>query len=211
MRRPVAGIWDVPPLGVVPALAASAVFFFLGGLAGCILAARIDGGASESLSAYMQGFLSAAQEGGVGAPALLHVVWETARWPLLAVLLGFTALGLLGLPILFSVRGFLLAFSIASFVRMFGAAGCLLAFLVFGVSGAVSVPVLFVLGVQSLTAARALASRFLGDGGRSCSPYGRAYFLRCGCCAAALALCAALEYLAVPALVTGLAGALAMT
>ena len=41
---------------------------------------------------------------------------------LLALLLGFTALGLLGLPLLFAVRGFLLAFSIASFVRLFGGA-----------------------------------------------------------------------------------------
>lgn len=207
MRRPVAGVWDVPSGGVLPALAVAAAFFFLGGLAGCLLASQVGGGGSDSLTLYLKGFLSAAQAGGVSGPALLPLVWETARWPVLALLLGFTALGILGLPLLFGVRGFLLAFSIASFVRMFGGAGGLLAFLVFGVSGVLAVPAFFVLGVQGLVAARSLAGRFLGEGRRN-SPYGRAYFLRCGVCAGVLCVCVLLEYLAVPALVAGAAGAL---
>ena len=47
------------------------------------------------------------------SPPLLISVWETIRWPLLVFGLGFTTLGLLGIPLVFSVRGFLLAFSIA--------------------------------------------------------------------------------------------------
>ena len=125
------------------------------------------------------------------------------------MLLGFTALGILGLPLLFSVRGFVLAFSIAAFVRMFGGTGGVLAFLLFGVSGLVSAPVFFILGVQSLGAAQALAVRFLGDGRRN-PIYGKTYWLRCGWCAAALCLCVILEYLAVPALVAAAAGALAV-
>lgn len=207
MRRPVAGIWDVPSVGVLPALAATAAFFFLGSLAGCVLASYVGGGGNDSLTSYLQGFLTAAKAGGVAAPALLPLLWETMRWPLLAVLLGFTALGLIGIPILFSIRGFLLAFSIASFVRMFGGNGGVLAFLVFGVSGFIAVPALFVLGVQSLVASRGLAGRVLGDG-RKNSPYGRAYFLRCAICGGALCVCVLLEYLAVPALVAGVAGAL---
>ena len=101
---------------------------------------------------------------------------------------------------LFSIRGFLLSFAITSFVRMFGGVGGVLAFLTFGVTGLVAIPVLFVLGVQSLAAARLLAGRFLGDGKRSL-PFGRAYWVRCGLCSAALCLCALLEYAAVPALV----------
>lgn len=207
MRRAVAGVWDVPDGGFLPALAVTAAFFLAGGLAGCLLASYVGGDGGASLSAYLQGFLRASGAGEVDAPAMAALVWNTARWPLLAVLLGFTALGLLGLPLLFAVRGFLLAFSIASFVRLFGGAGCLLAFLVFGISGAVAVPALFVLGVQSLVAARVLASRFLGEGKRP-SPYGKAYLVRCGMCAAALCVCVLLDYLAVPVLVSGAAGAL---
>lgn len=206
MRRPVAGVWDVPSAGIRPALAVIGISFFLGGLGGCILAACVEGSGGESLAAYLKGFLSAAREGTVSAPALLPLVWETVRWPLLAVLLGFTALGVLGLPLLFAMRGFLLSFSIASFVRMFGTAGSLLAFLVFGISGCVAIPTLFVLGLQSLTASRTLAGRFLGEGRRVC--YGRVFFVRCGLCACALAVGVLLEYFAVPALVSGIAGVL---
>lgn len=124
----------------------------------------------------LRGGISSRRSGGeITAPALASLVWDTVRWPLLALLLGFTALGLLGLPLLFAVRGFLLAFSIASFVRLFGGAGCLLALLVFGVSGALSVPVLFVLGVQGLLAARVLAGRVWGMG-KTLRPMGNSIF-----------------------------------
>ena len=172
MRR-AAEAWRISGDGLIPVLAVTAACFLLGGLVGCLLASHIGGGGQESLAAYVEGFLRAAQAGEITAPALASLVWDTVRWPLLALLLGFTALGLLGLPLLFAVRGFLLAFSIASFVRLFGGVGCLLALLVFGVSGALSVPVLFVLGVQGLLAARVLAgAQFIDIYGveNSCAP-----------------------------------------
>lgn len=192
---------------MAPVLAVIAVSFLAGGLVGCLLVSLVGGSGQEALAGYMEGFLQAAQAGELTTPSLAALVWDTVRWPLLALLLGFTALGLLALPLLFVVRGFLLAFSIASFVRLFGGAGCLLALIVFGVGGAFSVPVLFVLGVQSLLAARVLAGRVWGDG-KAAPLYGRVYWLRCGWCAAALCVCMLLDGLAVPALVSGLAGAL---
>ena len=197
-----------PADGLAPMLAVTASCFFLGGLAGCLLAACVDGGGQESLAAYVEGFLRAAQAGELSPPSLGPVIWDAVKWPLLALLLGFTALGLVAIPLLFAVRGFLLAFSIACFVRLFGGAGCLLALVLFGVGGAFSVPALFVLGVQSLRAARVLAGRAWGDG-KAAPLYGRAYWLRCGGCAAALCVCMLLEGLAVPALASGLAAALA--
>lgn len=204
MRRAVAGVWDVPATGVAPALVVLSVCFFLGGVAGCVLAGKVDGGGSESLAAYLDGFLAVAGTEGVSGPALLPLIWEVVRWPLLTVLLGFTALGLLGIPILFLARGFLLSFAIASFTRGIGSAGGLMAAAVFGLSGLFSIPALFVLGVQGVNAARSLAGRALGEGKRS-APFGKAYFLRCGVCGAAFCVCVLLEYLAVPALVSGLA------
>ena len=170
MRR--ADRWSTSADGSVLILAAVSACFFLGGLAGCLLAGCVDGGGQESLAAYVEGFLRAAQAGETSPPALAALVWETLRWPLLALLLGFTALGLLALPLLFAVRGFLLAFSIASFVRLFGGTGCLLALLVFGVGGAFSVPALFVLGVQSFMTARTLAGRVWGES-KAAPLYGR--------------------------------------
>ena len=180
VRKRIVRIWDVPAGGILPALVVVSAAFALGGVLGC--------------------GLTAARAGEAAPPHMLSVVWSTIRWPVFAVLMGFTGLGLLGIPVLFSIRGFLLSFAITSFVRMFGGVGGVLAFLTFGVTGLVAIPVLFVLGVQSLAAARLLAGRFLGDGKRSL-PFGRAYWVRCGLCSAALCLCALLEYAAVPALV----------
>ena len=206
MRRAVGGTWNVPEGGLAPALAATAVSFLLGALAGCLLSALLEGEGLEQLEAYLETFLRSAGAGGLEGPDLLRQMWATLRWPLLALVLGFTALGVLGLPLLFAVRGFLLAYSVAAFARAFGSAGCLLAFLIFGVPGCLSVPALFVLGTQGLAASCRLAARSFGEG-KGLPPYGRAYFLRCGECAAALGLCVCLECFAVPVLVSGAAGA----
>lgn len=205
MRRAVAGLWDVPLEGVNSALAVVAVSFLLGGVAGCIFCANVTGVGNESLSAYMEGFLSLAQSGGVIAPKLLPLIWEILRWPLVTLVLSVTALGLIGIPALFAVRGFLLSFAISSFSRMFGMYGGLMAAAVFGVSGLFSLSALFILGVQGFASARSLAGRAVGVGGRSL-PFGKAYILRCGVCAGAFFLCILLEYFAVPVIVSGIAG-----
>lgn len=183
----------------MPALVATSVAFLLGGLAGGLMAASVDGGGNDSLVIYIESYMKAAQSGGTELPTLLPVLWEMLRWPLLAALLGCTALGVLGIPLLFAARGFFLSFAIASFVRMFGGAGGILAFFSFGVTGMIAVPALFVLGVQGFAASRELAGRALGDGKRPL-PFGRVYLLRCGLCALALGLCVLLECFAVPAL-----------
>ena len=199
--------WNVPREGIVPALVVLSACFMAGGLTGCLLAAQEGGAGETSLNHYLQAFLQAAGEGALDVPGLWAQVWETLRWPLFALLLGFTALGMLALPVLFAVRGFLLAFSIASFVRAFGGAGWLLACLVFGVGGMLSLPALFVLGVQSFLSARALAARVRGEGkGRVL--WGRACLVRCALCGGAVCVCILLERAAVPALLSGAAGAL---
>lgn len=206
MQRPLAGTQGTAQGGILPALAVCSACFFLGGCLGCGLAARVSGAGLEGLVTYIHGFLDAAKDGGLAAPSLASVLWSCVRWPLLALLCGFSVLGLPGLPVLFSVRGFLLAFSIAAFVRVLGGTGCLLAFFLFGISGALSVPVLFLIGVQSFLSAgwRAAGSHQRGWP----EAVGRAWIPRCAVCAALLAVCVMLEYLAVPALVSGLAGAL---
>jgi len=206
-KRHFARILDVPSSGILPALAVLAVAFLLGGLVGCGLAASVTGGGDDTLAAYIQNYISAAGTGITQPPELLAVVWEVARWPLLTLLLGFTALGVVGIPVLFAVRGFLFSFAVASFIRMFGAVGGGLAFLIFGITGLLAIPVLFVLGVQGLMAAFALVGRTLNQGKRT-PVFSRAYFFRCGICIGVLALCVLLDYIAVPALLSAMAGRL---
>lgn len=203
-KRHFTRILDVPSGGRLSALAVLAAAFLLGGLVGCGLAASVSGGGNDTLAAYIQNYIAAAQAGITQPPELLPLVWEVARWPLLTLLLGFTALGIVGVPVLFAVRGFLFSFAVASFIRMFGTAGGGLAFLIFGFSGLLAVPVLFVLGVQSLTASFALAGRTISKGKRL-PLYDRIYFFRCAICIGVLTLCVLLEYIAVPALLSTMA------
>lgn len=207
MRRTIVAAWTVPREGILPALVLLSACFLAGGVAGCLVAAQVGGAGETSLNDYLNAFLRAAQAGRVDAPALWAQVWDTLRWPLLALLLGFTALGVLGLPALFAVRGFLLAFSISSFLRAFGGPGWLLAWLVFGLGGALCLPALFVLGVQSFLSARTMAARARGEG-KGTALWGRDCLIRCALCMGAVCVCVLLERTAVPALLSGAAGAL---
>ena len=198
-------IWDVPPGGVLTALAVVSAAFCLGALAGMLLASQVGGGWQESLTAYLERYLAAAKLGAAGPPRVSAVLWETLRWPVSAFLLGFSALGVVGIPLLFAARGFLLSFAVSSFVLMFGGAGAILAFFAFGFTGMLSLPVLFVLGVQGFASGQELAVRALG-GGKGPLSRGRAYWVRGGLCAAVLGVCMLLEWWAVPALLASVAG-----
>lgn len=134
-------------------------FFLVGGLLGCLLAARVGGGADDSLSTYMEGYLSAAQAGKAGAPSLLTALWEAFRYPLACVVLGFTTAGAVLVPLVVAMRGFFLSFAVSSFVRMFGARGLLMSAGVFLPACLVVIPCMFLLGVHSFRPRRDLATR----------------------------------------------------
>ena len=205
MRKRIAGFWDMPPGGITPALAVLSVAFAVGALVGLFLAAQVGGEGQESLSTYLQAYLAAAKTGNATPPEPAAAIWEAIRWPLLTLLLSFTALGVIGTPAIFAVRGFLLSFAVSSFVRIFGGAGAILAFFAFGFTGLISIPALFLLGVQGLLSAMELTGRILVGGKSPPSLPGRIFWARSGLCAAALALSAALECWAVPALLASVA------
>ena len=192
--------------GEAAALVLLGASFFLGGAAGCVMAGLVGGEGQGALAEYIRGYLDLAAEGGM-QPPFWPLVWELIRFPLLVFLLGFTALGVVGMPVLFAVRGFLLCFAAASFYRMFGLAGEVPAFILFGLSALIWLPVLFQLGVQGILASYGLLRRGLGEG-RYPLRYGRRYLARCGACALALAVCVAVEYFAVPALLAAASGIL---
>lgn len=204
MGKRVIKIWDLQSSGAAAALLILCAAFLLGGIAGTLLAGRVDGGGGDALGSYLEGYFSTALTGETVRPALFSLIWETVRWPLFTFVLGLTALGLLGIPLLFLVRGFLLAFAIASFYHVLGLTGLAISLVVFGITGLIYIPVLFVLGIQGLLSAGTLAGSILGEGRRSASP-DRIVLIRGGFCAAALVCGGLLEYFAVPVLLESLA------
>lgn len=207
MRRTVAGFWWSPTIEGTSALVVTAAFFTLGAMAGGLLAFRLSADGSDALCDYLSQFLTLARAGGLASPELPDLLWRTLRWPLGALLLSFTAFGLFGIPALASLRGFFLAFSVASFSRAYGRGGLAVAFLLQGIPGILSVPAFLLLATQGLSAAYALARRGSGQGRREL-PYGKDHFLRWGLCFAAFMVSFFIECYLVPILVTSWAGAL---
>ena len=207
MRRAVAGFWWSPAIEGTPALVVTATFFALGGLLGCFGAAWSAGSGMDAMTGYLEQFLSAAQGGALREPALWTLVWRAVRWSLAAFLLGFTALGVFGLPVLTAMRGFYLAFSVAAFAQAYGGRGLMTAFLLLGVPALFYIPAFFLLSVQSFSAACVLTGRTAGQGRREL-PYHRDYFFRCGVCVAVVCMGIFFERYLVPVLIAGWAGAL---
>ncbi len=206
MRRAVAGFWWSPTAEGTPALIVVAAFFTLGGLAGGLIALGAAEGGAEALRDYLERFLTAAQAGDLSTPALPQLIWRCFRWPVAAFLLGTSAWGLLGIPLLCGLRGFFLSFSIGAFACAYGHSGLAVAFLLQGLPGLLAVPAFFLLAVQSLSSAWSLLSS-AGQGRRE-GIFSKESFLRCGVCVATLGASLLTEYYLVPSLISGWAGVL---
>lgn len=174
--------WDWPWAagGALPALGLS---FLLGGLAGALMAALVGGEGARQLSAYLSDYLILAGQEGAAA-RFWPMLWGRLRDLLIALILGMTALGAVGLPVLFAARGFLFAFSVGCFCRVFGGAGLFPAFALFGLSALLWTPALFLAGVPGMTRAR----RLMAGGGQSGPGVSWALLALCGGLALAAAL-----------------------
>ena len=177
--------------------------FAVGSVIGCVSAGLIRDPAGE-LPDYVRGYLALAASDGL-SPDLLRVLWQTVRIPLLTVVLGFTALGVVGIPVLFAVRGFALSYAVSAFYRALGPAGLVPGLILFGASALLWLPVLFELGGRGMLGAYGLLRRAMGDGRYPLGCNG-GFLVRCGVCAAALCLCVGIECLVVPTLLQEIAG-----
>ena len=174
--------WDWPWAagGALPALGLS---FLLGGLAGALMAALAGGEGARELSAYLSDYLILAGQEGAAA-RFCPLLWGRLRDLLIALILGMTALGAVGLPVLFAARGFLFVFSVGCFCRVFGGPGLFPAFALFGLSALLWTPALFLAGVPGMTRAR----RLMTGGGQSGPGVSWALLALCGGLALAAAL-----------------------
>ena len=154
-------------LGRLGPLAILGSAFLLGGLLGAALVSMIAQPAAEALSAYLRDYLPAGQAGKV-AVGFWPMLWEQGRFFFGVCVLGLTALGTVGIPVLFGARGFLFAFSVAGFCRAFGPVGLGPALFLFGLPAFLWGPILFLAGTQSMEGSVSLFRRAMGDWGCSC-------------------------------------------
>lgn len=176
--------------------------FLMGGLLGCFLGGNIHADGAQGLKEYLEGWFSLVQEQGI-SPGPGQVLPDRLRYPLLVFLLGFTAAGVIGVPVLFAMRGFAFVFPVACICRLYGGAGLLPGLVLFGLPGMLWIPALFILGMQSMSSSCELL-RMRGKG----RLFGiQREWLVCGGCFGTLILCALLECYVFPLLAASAVGA----
>lgn len=168
------------------ALLLLALCFLIGVVLGHVLSRDAAAGADSELYRYLEDFFQVSEQTS-SAATLLSALLLYFRYPVLAFLLGFASIGLVGLPLLSAAFGFFLSFSVCCFASAFGADGVLLALCVFGLRCVLTLPCYFLLAVPAFRNALSLAMLSFGDGKRVAPVhYGSAYFLRFAVCAALL-------------------------
>ena len=190
--------WDLPS-EQGRALVVLSIAFLIGGVLGCVLAALSGGAGAEELSRYLVDYLTLSQNGQLSR-SLWPVLWGQIRYLLAALILGLTALGLAGFPVLFAVRGFFVSFPAVCFCRVFGMRGLFPAFILFALPALLWAPALFLMGVSGFLSAQQLLRRALGEGRGGLPLGGGAYWSRAGLCAGLTLAAGLLEYWVVPVL-----------
>ena len=176
----------------------------MGSVAGCLTAGLVQD-PSGALLDHIQNWLELLRGGAT--PHVLSVLWETIRFPVFAILFGFTAFGVVGLPVLFAVRGFLLCYAVSVFYRILGLNGLVFSLILFGLSAFLWMPVFFQLGVRGVLGSYGFFRRAKGDARYPLHCRG-GFLICCVLSAAVLCLCAALECLVVPILLQRVSGLL---
>ncbi len=175
-------ISDKREIARLPCLLLLALFFLAGAVLGQVLARRIPEETGAELGRYLSDYLELEGGGEGRVPAALALYF---RYPLLALLLGSTAFGVVLLPCVTAAYGFFLSFSVCCFTASFGSAGVLLALAVFGLRSALTLPCYFLLAVPAWGSSAGLAALSLGRGRRA-PPPDRRWYLRAAACGAVL-------------------------
>ena len=110
------GVHLGPALRQLGPLTALGCSFVLGGVLGSLMVSLIVGQAAQELESFLRDYLSAAQAGEIQA-RFWPMLWEQGRFLIGLCILGVTALGVAGIPVLFLARGFLFSFSVAAKMR----------------------------------------------------------------------------------------------
>lgn len=186
--------------GLPVALAVNTAAFALGALGGFCLAGQWAGQNWSSFGQWLESYAAGLSLLEQERVSFWAVLWDALRWPLLALGLGYTVLGVWLLPTVFALRGFFLCFSVAALSGA-GQGGLWLALVLLGLGGLVKLPVFFFLGTHSWTQAVAQRGRLLALP----LDWGGRYLAQSGLLLGGVIGCAWIEHMTIPSILRGLA------
>ena len=147
VRRTAKRIRSAPSWDGLTQLAVLAACFAAGAVGGFFFSAAV--GNNSELLDYLSWYFQSAAQGKGAVPSLGAAIWDLIRWPAIVLLLGFTPVGVVGIPLVMGVRGFLLCYAATTFARLFHLPGMAAALAAFGVTVLLAIPVLFVVAADS--------------------------------------------------------------
>ena len=172
------------------ALAVLSIMFLVGSVIGCV-GVGLFADEQDLVRSGMSAALSASSR-----PTLWACMRCSGTACLIAFALAFTVLGIVGLPILFLVRGFMLCYAIGVLYHLWGLGGLCSGLILFGIPALFWMPALFILGAQGLPAS---CQQHYRRSGKGALPYPGRFWTRCAVCALLVFLCSCVEYTCIPA------------
>lgn len=176
-----------------------AVCFLLGALAGKYAVRWEVLGSTAALQTALDRFVLRMQQGELLRASLGGTLFSYYKYPVLALLFGFTAAGVVLLPAAAFYQGFALSFAVCVFLRVVPEGGLLMALPLFGLRCAITLPCFFFLAGCSL---KRCGRKVLGGRQKDGPVRGMAW--RCALCCVVLLMGALFEYLCLPPMLSAL-------
>lgn len=187
------------PTLFLPRILFLAVFFVAGTFLGQVFARRVSVVVGQELTEYLKQYILTEHEHSV--QMVLSAVVLYLRYPFLAVLFGFASIGVLLIPGMTVLFGFLVSFSVSCFVAAFGMEGVFLSLAAYGIRCVVTLPCYFLLAVPALENAVVLARLSFGRRQHGMAlRLGRSWWMRLLICLVILLLSVCVDFMISPLL-----------
>ena len=173
-------------------------FFVLGVIAAYLFRRFVTDSDNSVLQQYVYAYMESASKDSARTPGIFTVLDMYMRYPIAVYLLGFTAGGILLVPLLLVLQGLSLSFSVLCFCAALGRSGLYLALAAFGIRSAFVLPITMLLAGHALS--RSAKLRRPPPKGKEKRTQPKNEILQLICCVAILFVGVALELILVPRL-----------
>lgn len=174
--------------------------FLCGSIIGTFSAGFVKDG--TRLSAILTDYLSVYLNDASAKPDFFTTVVDVFKYHLTALFLGLSVLGVVILPILSAVRGFVLSYSISAVVRLLGGKGALLVLSVLGIRTLITIPCFIILCVYAYSTSTYIFRQSLSKSMKiTASPFNSRTIIVCTVCLLVLLLSALIDTYLTPRLI----------